>query len=121
MQVHGPLTLVLTTLAVPSLLAAQGRLPQRATLDDRLAAIEERLEALENRLEAMDEETDREERVDRLTLESEAKLDRLEVRVIQLESRSARHAGESVGQRALIERLRSLERQVARLRAAAIR
>ncbi len=121
MRFAKPPILMLTLLAAPTLLPAQGRLPLRGTLDDRLATIENRLDAIENRLEALAEEVGREKKVDRLTLESEAKLDRLEVRVIQLENRSLDPASESIGQRALIDRLRSLERQVARLRAATIR
>lgn len=116
-----PLILMLTMLAAPTLLLAQGRLPVRGTLDDRLAMIEDRLSAIENRIAALDEASSREKQVDRLTLESEAKLDRLEVRVIKLENRSVDSASEITGQRELVVRLRSLERQVARLRAAAIR
>ena len=121
MRFYRPSILVLAMLASSTLLAAQGQLPRGMTLDDRLASIEDRLDSIENRLAAMDEETKRDQQTDRLTLESEAKLDRLEVRVIQLETRSQDQEGESLGQRALLERLRSLERQVARLRAAAIR
>ena len=58
---------------------------------------------------------------DRLTLESEAKLDRLEVRVIQLENAPRNCDCNTAGQRDLLARLRSLERQVARLRTAGIR
>ena len=108
-------------LAVPALLAGQGRPAGRGTLDDRLAAIEDRLASIENRFEALDEESRREDTADRLTLESEAKLDRLEVRVIQLEEKSVGRTGERIPERWVMDRIRSLERQVARLRERVIR
>ena len=108
-------------LALPTLLAAQGQPSGRVTLDDRLAIIEDRLASIENRLAALDEKSRHVDTADRLTLESEAKLDRLEVRVIQLEQKSVGRTGESIPERWLMDRIRSLERQVARLRDRAIR
>ena len=114
---------VLAALCSLALLAAQGRLPVRGTFDDRLRAIEERIEAVEDRLARADEEqaAPPAPRTDRLSLESDLKLDRMEVRLIQLEKRSADCDCESVGQRSVLDRLRSVERQVARLRAAGVR
>ena len=113
----------LAILAVSAPLSPQGRLPLRGTFDDRLSALEERLAAIEDRLAREDEE--RENQVatqpDRLTLESEAKLDRLEVRVIQLETNPRNCDCDSIGQRSLVDRIRSLERQVSRIRGSAIR
>ena len=113
------LVLAMLASSVPAL--AQGRVPLRGTLDDRLAAIEDRLAAIEDRLASEDDKRTRKEETDRLSLESEAKLDRLEVRVIQLESRTSGATSQAVGQQGLLERIRSLERQVARLRSSAIR
>ena len=90
-------------------------------LDDRLASIEDRLTALEDRLERVEEDRQDPRDPDRLTLESEAKLDRLEVRVIQLENAPRNCDCNTAGQRDMLARLRSIERQVARLRSAAIR
>ena len=115
------LILILTLLALPPMLAAQARPAVRGTLDDRLASIEDRLAAIEHQLAATEDRNERREETDRLSLESQAKLDRLEVRVIQLESRSSDSAPAAGGDRALLERMRSLERQVARLRSALIR
>ena len=115
------LILILTFLTLPSMLAAQGRPPIRETLDDRLASIEDRLSAIEHQLVATEDRNERREQTDRLSLESQAKLDRLEVRVIQLEGRSSDSAPGTGGDRALLARIRSLERQVARLRSAMIR
>ena len=117
MRSRKPLMLTLTMLVATILLPAQGRPPLRGTLDDRLAAIEDRIAALETRLDSLDEKGDRQKQADRLTLASEAKLDRLEVRVIQLENRTVAPATGGIGQRDILSRLRSLERQVARLRA----
>ena len=108
--------ILLAALTLPSALYAQGRIPVRETLDDRLAKLEDRLAAVEDRLAKHEEGHTREEQKDRLTLESEAKLDRLEVRVIQLETRPADCDCAGIGTRALLERIVSLERQVARLR-----
>ena len=90
-------------------------------LDDRLAAIEDRLTALEDRLARVEEDRQDTPAPDRLTLESEAKLDRLEVRVIQLENAPRNCDCNAAGQHDMLARLRSIERQVARLRSAAIR
>lgn len=119
-----PFVLVFLAILVFSVpLAPQGRLPLRGTFDDRLNALEERLAAIEDRLARADEARAREPRdpSDRLTLESEAKLDRLEVRVIQLESNAADCECGGAGQRLLLDRLRSIERQVGRIRSSAIR
>ena len=113
--------LLLPTVAMAALLQAQGRLPQRVTLDDRLAAIEDRLDSVENRISALEEKGQVEKRAERLIPESEAKLDRLEVRVIQLENQSRDTASAGVQERVLVNRIRALERQVARLRAASVR
>ena len=107
---------LLTILAVPAVLHTQGRIPLRGTFDDRLAKVEERLAAVEDRQATDEEDRARKERPTRLTLESEAKLDRLEVRVIQLETRPSDCECDSIGQRALLERIQSLERQLARVR-----
>lgn len=114
---------ILAILAVSAPLVPQGRLPLRGTFDDRLSALEERLAAVEDRLAREDEERLNAlgTRSDRLSLESEAKLDRLEVRVIQLETTPPNCDCDSIGQRSLVERIRSLERQVSRIRASAIR
>ncbi len=109
---------LLASLALPCALDAQGRTPARMTLDDRLAKLEDRLSAIEDRFATHEEGHTREEQKDRLTLESEAKLDRLEVRVIQLETRPADCDCGGIGSRALLERINSLERQVSRLRSA---
>ena len=109
---------VLASLALPGALIAQGRTPVRATLDDRLAKIEDRLSAIEDRFATHEEGHTRKEQKDRLELESEAKLDRLEVRVIQLETQPADCDCGGIGGRTLLERIISLERQVSRLRAA---
>ncbi len=111
-------TILLLPLALlPQLLPGQGRPPVRFSLDDRLAAIEDRLAALEERVAAPPLQRAQPPQTDRLTLESQARLDRLEVRVIQLETASGDCGCNGVGERALLDRLRSLERQVARLRA----
>ena len=109
---------LLASLALPGILHAQGRIVDRTTLDDRLAELEDRLDAIEDRFATHEEAHTREDQKDRPTLESEAKLDRLEVRVIQLETRPADCDCGGIGSRALLERIVSLERQVARLRSA---
>ena len=121
MRLAKPSILILSALAGLTPLSGQGRVPWRGTLDDRLASIEDRLSALESRLESLEEKASRQEPADRLTLESELKLDRLEVRVIQLENRSDDIETDRAGQRAVMDRIRSLERQVMRLRARPIR
>lgn len=107
---------LLASLSLPSALAAQGQTTAPVSLDDRLAELEDRLDAIEDRFATHQEAHTREEQKDRSTLESEAKLDRLEVRVIQLETRPADCDCGGIGSRALLERIVSLERQVARLR-----
>ena len=113
----------LVILAASGPLSPQGRLPLRGTFDERLSAFEERLAAIEDRLAREDEERQRELAVpaEGLYMESEAKLDRLEVRVIQLETSPRNCDCDSIGQRSLVERIRSLERQVSRLRTSSIR
>ncbi len=115
------LSLVLLMLPVPVLLTSQGRAPVRFNLEDRLAAIEKRLDGIEDWLAEAEASSGQEQRADTLTSESEAKLDRLEVRVIQLENSPQDCGFGEVGDRSILERLRSLERQIARLRAARIR
>lgn len=124
MKLRNTILAVLAALAVlvaAGYLGGQSQRPQRETLDDRLAAMEDRLAELEDNLARLKEECEQTMRVDRLVPESEAKLDRLEVRLIQLEAgRSDCDCGGS-GPGSLLERMRSLERQVARLRAASLR
>lgn len=115
------LALVSVLVSASAALLSQEGAPFRRTLDDRLAEIEDRIASVEAELAAQREMRDREEAADRLTLESEAKLDRLEVRVIQLESRPVGAAGAGRANQQLTERVRSLERQVARLRSTALR
>ena len=111
-------SLLLAVLASSVLVLGQGRLPVRGTFDDRLEAIEGRLDALEDRMAIAEERISSQPRPDpdRLSLESEAKLDRLEVRLIHLESNptDCDCGGESA--RALLGRIRAVERQVSRLR-----
>lgn len=121
MRILKSLSLALAVMAASALLFSQARLSPQRTLDDRLAEIEDRLDAIEDRLDRQDEVRERESQTDRVTLQSESKLDRLEVRVIQLESRSADPSAGGVRQRQVLERLRSLERQVGRLRATGLR
>ncbi len=115
------LALVSVLMSASAALLSQEGAPFRRTLDDRLAEIEDRIASVEAELAAQREEWNREEVADRLTLESEGKLDRLEVRVIQLENRQVGAAGAGLANRQLMERVRALERQVARLRSAALR
>ena len=115
------LSLTLALVTASALLFSPVRPAPRMTLEDRLAEIEDRLDTIEDRLDRQDEARGREVQTDRLTLESEAKLDRLEVRVIQLEGRSSEGSVDGPTQRQVLERLRSLERQVARLRATGLR
>lgn len=107
--------------ALSALLLAQGQQAPRVTLEDRLAAIEDRLDALEHGRSEASAARDREPPPDRLTMEAVAKLDRLEVRVIQLEGRTGGPGGQVAVSGELLARLRALERQVARLRSAALR
>ena len=80
----------------------------RMTLDRRLAAIEARLAAIEERVAEPPPAA-------AVSLD-QAKLDRLEARVIRLEESPGRQIGAVVSVRDLEARIRSLERQVARLR-----
>lgn len=112
---------VVVTVLCSGIASSQVRTKAPIPLDDRLAAIEDRLTALEDRLARVEEDRQDPPSADRLTLESEAKLDRLEVRVIQLENAPRNCDCNTAGQRDLLARLRSLERQVARLRTAGIR
>ena len=112
---------ILAALVVVILASGQERPAPRMTLDDRFAAIEDRIEAIEERLTRAEEQSQRARQPDRLSAQSEAKLDRLEVRVIRLEDSSSNRTNEGMAQRAVIERVRSLERQVARLRSSSLR
>ena len=115
------LSLVLLMLPVPVLLNGQGRAPVRFNLEARLATIEERLDGIEDWLAEAETSNRQEHHADTLTSASEAKLDRLEVRVIQLENGPQDCGCSEVGDRSILDRLRSLERQIARLRSARIR
>lgn len=99
----------------------QERTAPRMTLDDRLAAIEDRIDAIEDRLASAEGQSQQASQPDRLSIQSEAKLDRLEVRMIRLENSSSNGNDHGMVQRALVERVRSLERQVARLRSSTLR
>ena len=81
----------------------------RMTLDRRLAAIEARLAAMEEHV------AESPPPAGSVSLD-QAKLDRLEARVIRLEESPGRQIGAVVSVRDLEARIRSLERQVARLR-----
>ncbi len=109
--------------ASSALVLAQGRLPLRGTFDERLKAIEDRMDAVEDRLARTEEQVSRQAGLepDRLSLASEAKLDRMEVRLIRLETNppDCECGGEHT--RAVLERLRSVERQLARLRYSQVR
>ncbi len=117
------LCLLLAVSASSAVVLAQGRLPLRGSFDERLRAIEERMDAVEDRLARAEEEMSRHGQPvpDRLSLASEAKLDRLEVRMIRLETNppDCDCGGESA--RALMDRVRAVERQVARLRYSRVR
>lgn len=91
-----------------SLRAQQADSP-RMTLDRRLEAIETRLAAVEKRLAELPPPA-------APSALAQAKLDRLEVRVIRLEESPGRRIGAVVSGRELEARIRSLERQMARLR-----
>lgn len=116
-------SLLLALLATSVLLLAQGRIPLRGTFDERLRSIEERMDAVEDRLARAEEATARQDRPgqDRLSLGSEAKLDRLEVRLIRLETNPPECNCGSASTQALLDRIRSIERQVARLRSSQLR
>lgn len=113
--------LALLCFPAAAIVSGQERAPASVGLDERLAAIEDRLDALEGESPSREEADPRSLPADSRTLESEAKLDRLEVRVIQLETGSANCSCADSGDPEIAARLRSLERQVARLRATAIR
>lgn len=115
------LFLLFLTLPVPVLLVGQGRAPVRFNLEARLSAIEERLDRIEDWVAKAEADNRQEQPAEALTSESEAKLDRLEVRVIQLENGPQACGCVEVGNRSILDRLRSLERQIARLRQARIR
>ena len=116
-----PLLVAMLALSAPFWIAAQVRSRTPVSLDDRLAVIEDRIAAVEDRLSRAEAERSRTDSKDRLALESEAKLDRLEVRVIQLESAPAGCDCDGAGSQEIIARIRSLERQVSRLRSRAMR
>ena len=112
---------MLSALVVVIVASGQERPAQRMTLDDRLATIEDRIDAIEDRLATVEGQSQRASEPDRLSMESEAKLDRLEVRVIRLENSAGNRNYEGMAQREMVERVRSLERQVARLRSSSLR
>ncbi len=122
MNRFGRLALVLFAVGAVGLISTRQASPQlRMTLDDRLAAIENRLAELEDRIARVEERREGTGPEDRLTLESEAKLDRLEVRLIQLETAPGNCDCDGSSQQAVIARIRSLERQVGRLRSGPVR
>lgn len=112
---------ILSALVLVIVASGQERPVQRMTLDDRLAAIEDRIDAIEDRLATVEGQSQQASEPDRLSIESEAKLDRLEVRVIRLENSASNRNYEGMAQREMVERVRSLERQVARLRSSSLR
>lgn len=99
---------VLTLFVLHSLAAQQSTAP-RITLDQRLEEIEARLQSIKERLVELSPPAG-------LGNSAEAKLDRLEARVIRLEESPVRRVGSSSPNQLLESRLRSLERQIARLR-----
>ncbi len=109
----GPLVAAATILAA---LFAHAQAPRRASFDERFERIEERLAALEEEVVQRPDPGAQDPGPGRLALESEAKLDRLEVRVIQLETQPP-ECDCATAQLGLASRVRSLERQLARLRA----
>lgn len=94
---------------------APGQVPGDASVERRLERIEERLDALERNAETQHAAGDTVSVSQGLLPESEAKLDRLEVRLIQLETQSP-ECDCATAQQGLFNRVRSLERQLARLR-----
>lgn len=96
-------------------LFAHAQAPRRVSFDERFEQFEERLAALEEAVHRPDPVA-QDPGSGRLALESEAKLDRLEVRVIQLETQPP-ECDCATAQLGLASRVRSLERQLARLRA----
>ncbi len=109
----------LALLALSGLVAVQltlGQAPRRSSLEERLAEVEQRLAALEASGAARDGSETQSEPPGEFSAGAEAKLDRLEVRLIQLENQGA-DCECAEAQRGLQTRVRSLERQVARLRA----
>ena len=115
------LLLISSALALVIVATGQERPTRPMTLDDRLATIENRIDAIEDRLATFEEQSQQASQPDRLSMESEAKLDRLEVRVVRLENSPTNHDYEGMAQRDLVARVRSLERQVARLRSSSLR
>ena len=102
------LAATLSLVLLHSLLAQQtGR--SRVTLDQRLEEIEARLEGIEDRLTKLSP-------AQPMANSAEAKLDRLEARLIRLEETPLRGRGSVSPDSRLDSRIRSLERQVARLR-----
>lgn len=90
-------------------LQAQQTAGSRMTLDQRLEEIEARLDAMEKRLAEPPA-------AEPLGNSAAAKLDRLEVRVIRLEESPSQRLASGAPDRRTEARIRSLERQVARLR-----
>ncbi len=109
--------------ASSALVLAQGRFPLRGTFDERLQALEERMDAIEDRLARAEETISGylQPAPDRLSAASEARLDRLEVRLIRLETNPTTCDCTSQNARTLLDRIRSVERQMARLRYSQVR
>ncbi len=100
---------VVVSLFLLHTLAAQQSTAPRMTLDQRLEQIEARLGSIEEQLAELSPPQ-------ALGNSAEAKLDRLEARLIRLEETPVRRAGGTSPGGLMESRLRSLERQVARLR-----
>ena len=121
MSMTKTLLLILSALVLVIVATGQERSARPMTLDDRLATIEDRIDAIEDRLATFEEESQQASQPDRLSMESEAKLDRLEVRVVRLENAPTNPNYQGTAQRDMVARVRSLERQVARLRSSSLR
>ena len=121
MSTNKALLPILSALVLVIVASGQERPARPMILDDRLATIEDRIDAIEDRLATVEGQSQQASPPDRLSIESEAKLDRLEVRVIRLENSSTRGNNDGMAHGALVERVRSLERQVARLRSSSLR
>ena len=113
------LLLLLSVLLVAPVteVTGQSRNNRPVTLDDRLAAIEARITALEKQ-NVLNLQIDQPDPMD---LDTRSKLDRMEVRIIQLETSPPDCSCGGGQNSALLERMRSLERQVARLRSSRLR
>lgn len=123
MQFRESLHVWVAVLTFSIALVAQGQVAPQGTIDERLQAMEDRIAAVEDRLARSEEGWLRTRRPqpDRLSAESLSRLDRLEVRVIRLENSPGGCDCGGGAQSSLAERVRSLERQVSRIRARSIR